>query len=380
MRIGFDGKRAVQNNTGLGNYSRYLLEILSKIYPQNEYHVYAPKNKENSRLQKIKQSANIHFHYPQSFFSKLFSSLWRVRYIKKDLQRDGIEIFHGLSNEIPVGMEKANLKTVVSLHDLIFLRYPELYKPIDRKIYHRKFKYACQKSDIVIAISECTKRDIVSFFGVDPQKIKVVYQGCDKVFSEKVTDRFKDEIKTKYSLPAKYLLFVGSIETRKNLLLVIKSLTQVDEKIHLVAVGKSTPYMEILRKYIVENNLEHRVHFFHQITFAELPVFYQMAHAFVYPSLFEGFGIPIIEALSSQIPVIAATGSCLEEAGGKGAIYVDPLDSDAVAEAITKLYNDEELYKELVRAGQIHLNNFSEETIAKDLIDIYRECQDAVSK
>jgi glycosyltransferase involved in cell wall biosynthesis len=369
MNIGFDAKRAIQNNTGLGNYSRYVIEILSKYYPDNQYILFAPKQKENSRLSTILSRTNISFIFPRGI-SRTFSSLWRIMGVKKDIRKNNLAVYHGLSNELPLGIKKAGVKSVVTIHDLIFLRYPEYYKPIDRMIYRFKFRLACRKADKIIAVSECTKRDIVSFFHIPEEKIAVVYQGCHPSFRQKVSEDKRSEIREKYSLPARFILSVGSIEARKNLLLVVKALKNIPE-IHLVAVGKSTPYQLEVEKYAEKSGVQSRVHILNTVSFEDLPALYQSAALFVYPSFFEGFGIPIIEALTSEIPVIAATGSCLEEAGGPGSLYINPNNDKELSERITEVLTDKALATRMLEAGKEYVKRFSEKTIASEIISIY---------
>ena len=327
MRIGFDGKRAVQNFTGLGNYSRYIVDILCQFYPENEYVLYAPKKRENKRLDKLtKQYQQLQLSYPTTSSWKKLSSLWRVWGVTQQLEKEKIDIFHGLSNELPLNIHQSEVKSIVTIHDLIFLRYPQYYHSIDRKIYTYKFRKACENADKIIAISECTKRDIIEYFRIPADKIEVVYQGCDPSFMHPVAAEKKREIRAKYQLPDHYILNVGSIEERKNALSAVQALTMLPEQIHLVIVGRHTEYTDKIERFIKENKLEERVHIISNVPFDDLPAFYQLAEIFVYPSRFEGFGIPIIEALYSGIPVVAATGSCLEEAGGPDSIYVHPDD------------------------------------------------------
>ena len=327
MRIGFDGKRAVQNFTGLGNYSRYIVDILCQFYPENEYVLYAPKKRENKRLDKLtKQYQQLQLSYPTTSSWKKLSSLWRVWGVTQQLEKEKIDIFHGLSNELPLNIHQSEVKSIVTIHDLIFLRYPQYYHSIDRKIYTYKFRKACENADKIIAISECTKRDIIEYFRIPADKIEVVYQGCDPSFIHPVAAEKKREIRAKYQLPDHYILNVGSIEERKNALSAVQALTMLPEQIHLVIVGRHTEYTDKIERFIKENKLEERVHIISNVPFDDLPAFYQLAEIFVYPSRFEGFGIPIIEALYSGIPVVAATGSCLEEAGGPDSIYVHPDD------------------------------------------------------
>jgi len=374
MRIGFDGKRAVQNFTGLGNYSRYIVDILCQFYPENEYVLYAPKKRENKRLSILTtQYRQLQLIYPATSFWKKLSSLWRVWGITRQLEKERIDIFHGLSNELPLNIHKSHIKSIVTIHDLIFLRYPQYYQSIDRKIYTYKFRKACENADKIIAISECTKRDIIEFFGIPGNKIEVVYQGCDPSFTRPATEEKKREVRSKYQLPDNYILNVGSIEERKNALSAVQALVMLPEHIHLVIVGRRTEYTDKIERFIKEKNLQERVHIISNVPFDDLPAFYQLAEIFVYPSRFEGFGIPIIEALYSNIPVVAATGSCLEEAGGPDSIYVDPDDIKGMADAFKQLYSNSTIKKDRIEKGLEFAKRFSEEKQAEEILNIYKK-------
>lgn len=368
MRIGFDAKRAASNFTGLGNYSRFLIEILAKSYPDDLF-LYVPKNKRHGSFMSLFQYENVHLCLPKIF---MLSALWRSFGIKKALKKDGIQVYHGLSNEIPFGLGKTAVKTVVSIHDLIFLRLPHTYRLIDRCIYKIKFNYACKHADVVIAISECTKRDIVHYFGIDPQKIKVIYQSCDSQFKKVVSLSLKEEVRAKYKLPERYILCLGSLEERKNALLVVKAMKKINLDYHLVLVGKSTSYVGKILDYAQTNDLMSRIHIVQGVKFRELPAFYQMADVFVFPSFFEGFGIPVLEALSSGIPVIAAKGSCLEEAGGPYSIYVDPTDVDGLAMEIRRVLTDDTLRALMVEQGFKYLSKFEDKKLAEELMGVYQ--------
>lgn len=369
MKIGFDAKRAAQNRTGLGNYSRYMIEILTDYAKENEYLLYVPNARKATLLGYLTQKTNVCF--PIGNWAK-FSSLWRIWRITRTIKKDQLSLFHGLSNELPLNISTArNCKSIVTIHDLIFLRYPECYHLIDRKIYTFKFKRACQKADRIIAISECTKRDIISFFGIPEEKIDIVYQGCDKQFKAIAPDTEKDKVRQKYHLPERYILYVGSIEERKNLLLLAKALKHIKEPISVIAIGKRTPYTTKVESYLKENQLEGQMHFFSNIPFNELPAFYQMATTFVYPSLFEGFGIPLLEALNSGIPAIGATGSCLEEAGGPHSLYVNPTNEVELAQAVEQTLTNQALRESMITEGKKYALKFEESKIAADMLNSY---------
>lgn len=365
MKIGFDAKRATQNFTGLGNYSRFVINNLADLYPQNTYWLFSPKPSVGKS--EIKQSSSIFY-----FIKNGFKPLWRSFGITKDIRKEKIQLYHGLSNELPFGIHKTGSKSVVTIHDLIFLKYPKFYPFIDRHIYNIKARYACRKADRIIAVSECTKKDIVELYGIAPNKIDVVYQGCFPIFKEKVGIDFKQQVIAKYNLPSRYLLSIGSIEDRKNILLIVKALKYIPN-IHFVAIGRQRKYAEKIKAYIQENRLEDRVHILSGIPLNELPAILQASEIFIYPSLYEGFGIPIIEALSSGVPVIGATGSCLEEAGGTHSIYVNPHDEQELGRAVNKILSDSDLRNLMIEKGLEYVKRFSDKECTDKLIRLYKE-------
>jgi glycosyltransferase involved in cell wall biosynthesis len=370
MRIGFDAKRAFLNNTGLGNYSRDTIRMLSHYFPDNKYFLYTPKNKENNRLSFLKESKNTFVRLPESLINKALKSYWRSKSIVRDLFTNKIDIYHGLSHELPLGIEKTNIKTVVTIHDLIFIRYPHLFKMIDRKIYYRKFKSACQRADKIIAISQQTKQDIIDFFFIPEEKIEVVYQGCNSIFQKEIAVNKKQETLNKYNLPSNYLLYVGSIEERKNLLTPLKTLKELPNQ-KLVVIGNGKAYKIKCLRFIAENNLSDRVLFLSDLNLEEMAAVYQNAQMLIYPSIFEGFGIPILEALFSKTPVITSKGGCFAEAGGEHSKYINPLSVEQMKAAILEIQNSTELQKQMITKGFEYAQNFTDDKIAKNLMEVY---------
>lgn len=373
MRIGFDAKRAFSNFTGLGNYSRSTLKLLTELHPEHEYFLYNPRVPDENQIKflDLPHHAKVHIKIPQSFFFEIFSSTWRRYGITADIVRDKIDLYHGLSHEVPVNIHKTNIKSIVTIHDLIFKVFPQYYKVADRKIYDNKFKHACETADGIIAISEQTKSDIIKFYNINADKIKVIYQGCSTIFETPSDELTKQSVKTKYNLPDKYLLSVGSIERRKNVKLILTALSNIDNDISLVLVGKKTEYYNELVEYINTHNLSNRVIFLHDVKFNELPSIYQQALMFIYPSRYEGFGIPILEALHSRIPVIAAKGSCLEEAGGPMTRYIDADSAEELTHAINELMNAD--LDEIINGNLAFVQKFSREKIADELMSYYQE-------
>lgn len=368
MIIGYDAKRAFCNRRGLGNYSRDVIRLMSHYYPENSYLLYTPKINDGLF---DPDPTNTRTILPHGFIDKKIPSLWRSAGICKEIKAHNVNIFHGLSQELPVGIEKTGTKSVVTMHDAIFMRYPELYDPFYRTIFTKKNRYSCRVADRIIAISEQTKNDIIEFFGADPGKIDVVYQGCNNIFRQPVTPDDIAAVKRKYALPNDFIVTVGAIEKRKNQGIILDALHQGKIDIPLVIIGGKTKYAEEIAKKTHEYSLEHQIIVLDNVSTTDLPAIYHAALCMIYPSLFEGFGIPILEALCCQTPVITSQGSCFAETGGDAALYIDPENADDVANKLSRVLTDNQLANNMTNRGTIHAGKFTDEKIAKNIANIY---------
>ncbi|WMJ73234.1 glycosyltransferase family 1 protein [Cytophagaceae bacterium ABcell3] len=373
MKIAFDAKRAFNNVTGLGNYSRYIINALLEFYPQKEYLFFTP-SQGISKESVIRHQGNYKVCGPESFLHKQVPGLWRASFVVEDLKECEPDIFHGLSNELPIGINKVKLGKVVTVHDLIFLRFPSLYNSIDRYIYRKKFFSACKVSDKIIAISQQTKEDLVDFFRIGEEKIEINYQDCLAVFHETVAPEQIAEVKKKFNLPENYVLSVGTLEPRKNHLNILKALSILKEadRPYVVIAGKATDYKKELESYIAAHNLGDYVNIVEYVSFRFLPALYQGASLFIYPSIFEGFGIPLLEALNSRVPVISSKGSCFSEAGGPDSVYTDPQSPEELAVAIQNILTDEGKQQKMKENGYAHALKFRKENTIPQLVKIYQ--------
>ncbi|MGG1922689.1 glycosyltransferase family 1 protein [Chryseobacterium sp. NRRL B-14798] len=363
MKIAFDAKRFFHNTSGLGNYSRDLVRILSEYEPENEY-LLLNKNK-SERGKDILERPNVHFiETSKGNFSRQLK-------MGKDAQKQGADIFHGLSGELPLKWDPKPIKKVVTIHDLIFVRYPQYYSFFDRKIHFWKFKKAVDTADKIIAISEQTKRDIIEYLKVPESKIEVIYQGCHHAFKEQQSPELMKAVKEKFKLPERFVLNVGTIEDRKNLLNIVKAINGTE--IPLVVVGRKTKYYQKIESFLKKNKMEKQVLFLEGVSMDELACLYKLADIFVYPSFFEGFGIPVIEALFSKTVVVTSNTSCLPEAGGKDSVYVNP-DNDLDIRAKLKfLWENESERKRREEKGFEFVQKFNDEPIAKELMNFYQK-------
>ena len=374
MTIGYDAKRIVCNGTGLGSYGRTLVNDLAEAAPPGTVlNLYAPERGDERLRRQIMPRQDVRFVYPDKAGGPLRRALWRMHGIVDDLVRDGVKLYHGLSGELPVGIREAGIRTVVTMHDVIFMRHPEWYGWLDRKIYAWKFRKTCHEADRIIAISECTKRDVMLFGGVPAEKIDVIYQSCGTRYKMRESEKKKHEVHTAYMLPERYIVSVGTIEERKNVMLAVKAMRLLPDDVSLVVVGRTTPYGERVKRYAARNGLGRRVKFLHDVPADDLPAIYQMAEACVYPSRYEGFGLPVIEAIQSGLPVVACTGSCLEEAGGNATLYVDPDDVCAMADAVKKVLKGAPAREERIAAGLDYIRRFENDGVAQRVLEVYDE-------
>lgn len=370
ITIAFDAKRAVNNATGLGNYSRLVIRSVADTLPASRINLYAPAPDNAGRLADILARPNVALHTPRGHRPP---SWWRsVSGMSAQATADGADIIHGLAGELPLDIARHSPASVVTIHDLIFRRVPADYSPVDRFIYDYKARKAVEAATRVIAISRRTRDDIVELYGADPSRIDVIYQGCDPAFSRPVSPGEIDRMRRELGIDGPYIAAVGTVEPRKNQMLAVKALAALPSDVSLVIVGRSRRgYLDSILDTARRSGVESRIITPGSVSFNLLPALYAGALFTSYTSRYEGFGLPVIEAINSGSPVIAATGSCLEEAGGPGALYVDPDDTDAFVDAARRLIDDSSLAPRMVAEGRAHTARFADDTMAAAILDTY---------
>jgi glycosyltransferase involved in cell wall biosynthesis len=370
--IGFDAKRLFLNDSGLGNYARALMAALGNHFPEDEYHLYTPSVGTRKDCSRFLTGKPYHLHTPPRGVP---GTIWRTAGIIKSMGRHNIDLYHGLSNELPIGIRKTGIPCVVSIHDLIFRYYPEHYSRVDRAIYNGKCKYACENAHRIVAVSETTKRDIIAAYNIPDYKVKVIHHACHEKFYELCSAETIKNVRTKYHLPEEYILYVGTMNERKNLLSLVKAMHLLPTAIEvpLVAVGPVTPYVKTVENFVASKKMSDRVFLRHDIEDEDMPAIYQGATVFCMPSLYEGFALPILEALASGTPVLAGNRSSLPEVGGPGSMYVDPEKPEAIAEGLEKMLDGEGIRLPMSRLGKDYAQRFQGKVVSASLVELYDE-------
>lgn len=362
MKIAFDAKRIYHNRSGLGNYGRNLLEALDAYFSQNRYVLYNPwKGSIPFQLEHGEE------HRP-NLNTKLFGQIWRRSLVAKQAQKEGVDIFHGLSGELPTGLSKRGIASVVSIHDLIFLRYPEWYKALDRKIYRRKALQAARDAKLVVAISQQTRNDLIQLLGIAPEKIKVIGQSCEKVFLEDHKDRF-EQVKKTYPLPDRFALFVGTLEPRKNPVLLAQACIEL--QVPLVVIGRPTSYWTEFYNSL-NSDQKSLIQVLKVDSNKDLATIYQLSEVMAYPSVFEGFGIPLLEAMFSKTALITANNSALKEVAGPGSYLVDDITIESLKHGLNYFWDGDKREK-AVKQNYNFVQQFHPKIIAKQWMQTYQD-------
>ena len=371
MHIGFDAKRYFHNRTGLGNYARSTIHGLAEHFPGHRYTLFTPRLSGEFCTLPAQHGLYVQEACPTG---RMFPALWRSLGIPRAARARDLDIYHGLSHELPLISFAPNTRTVVTMHDLLFLTHPRLYPWIDRQLYAFKYRQSCRRADMVVAISQKTADDVHEFFNVPKERIRVVYQGCSPAFSADLTEGEAAKLRQAYRLPQDFVLFVGSLIERKGAQTLMTAMAQLPSggRPDLVIVGTG-PLEANLRDQARTLGLEGRVRFLGRVAEADLPGLYRLARVFAYPSVAEGFGIPILEALNSRTPVITSTGSCFSEPGADAVLYTTPGDVPELAGALSRVLGDEALRQDMIGKGVRQAQNFHASRTSADLMRVYAE-------
>lgn len=357
---------------GINWYIRNLLTYLPRVDHNNRYTAFLSDRRFTSSELALK-------------FSRLPTSrpvvriLWEQAVQPFALQKEGVDLLHALAFVVPL---LSPCPSVVTIYDLSFLLYPEGFKRAKRFYLSLFTRLSARRARRIIAISENTKRDVVRLLGVSPDKVDVVYCGIDEAFRPLAKDQVAS-FRAKRGLPERFILFVGTIEPRKNITTLIEAFANLHTcepaNLKLVIGGAKGWFYQDVFARVEELGLEDAVIFPGYIPASELPWWYNAAELFVYPSLYEGFGLPPLEAMACGTPVIVANTSSLPEVVGEAGLTVDPLDVEGLAVAIRRVLDDETLWQEMREQGWQRAKGFSWTKTAREIVQVYRRamgCKD----
>lgn len=374
MKIGIDASRAfVDQPTGTENYSLNLLTALSKIDKKNYYRVYT-----KDTISEIQETKNLPDNF--KFVPIKLPRFWTQVGLAAETWINPVDVLFIPAHTLPI-LRRPNLKTVVTIHDLGAEFLPGAHTIPDKLYLTWSTKYALRNATAIIAVSEATKKDLVEKYHCDPAKIFVVAEGVDvdKFRIENSELRIK-KILGKYKITKPYLLFVGTLQPRKNLVRLIEAFSRIVDNstfriqnLQLVIVGKKGWLFDEILAAPEKFKVGQKVKFLDYVEDFDLPTIYSGAQIFVLPSLIEGFGLPILEAMAAGVPVVCSETSSLPEVGGDAALYFNPENTQEIEKAILKVFNDQKLRQDLINKGYEQVEKFSWEKCAKETLTIFKK-------
>lgn len=368
MRIGIDARMFSSEFTGIGRYVYELVENLANIDKKNSYVIFMNKEEfekfepRSKRIEKVLVNAK---HY--SLAEQI--GFWRT------LKKANLDLMHFTHFNAPILYKKPS---VVTIHDLTLSFYPgkKMNSWYHKLAYNLVLKNAVKNAKKIIAVSENTKADLVEMLKTGPGKVTVIYEGVNENFTPKENRGENEEILKKYGITKDFLLYTGVWRGHKNLVNLIKAFSFLKQEeagfeAQLVITGNEDPYYPEVKRTVVELGLEHDVIFPGMVPEDELVSLYQSAKLYVFPSLYEGFGLPPLEAMRCGTPVVASKTACIPEICGDNALFFDPYDITDMANVIRRVWIDESLQKELREYGLRHSLKFSWEKMAEKTLELY---------
>ncbi|MFH1535006.1 MAG: glycosyltransferase family 1 protein [Patescibacteria group bacterium] len=375
MKIGIDVRPLLEKDAGgISVYTEKIIANLLRIDTQNEYLLFSNSYKKNtSNVENIFSEHNSEmksFSYPNKILNASFRFLNEP---KIDRILGGVDIF--FAPNINFLALSSKIKKVITLHDLSFLLYPNFYSTKGR-FWHKavNVKKLVEQFDRIIAVSEHTRNDILDILNVDDDKVVKIYPGVDSQFYSNGDDETRNSIRMKYNLPKNFILSLAALEPRKNIEMVIEAFEKFNSNCdtHLVLVGAALGSEQQINKLISEKGLDEHIHLLGYIPTKDKPALYQLADCFVYPSFYEGFGFPPLEAMSSGTPVIASYSSSLAEICGNSALLIDPHNVEELVEAFRHVLNNKEYAEGLSQRGKNQSAKFTWENSAKETLNLFQ--------
>ena len=363
MNIILEDGFAIQKGTGIGQYTLNLAHFL-----RNHPEIHNVWLTEKPFLKMI----------PSRALRRVLYVTWLNSYLQLLLKRNKIDIVHFTNYLIPA-VKFSNVKYVVTIHDLTAWKFPETLPSVYVTYIKWAISYAVRKADLICTVSNTVKKEIVELFGVDSEKIYTVYSGVSQQFlsSPRVSADKATAIKKKFGIEKNFLLFVGTLEERKNLLTLLKAFKIIEKQkdIQLVLIGRPGYGFSKIEKYLNQKSLKEKVILTGYITEAEKIALYDLAAAFIFPSLYEGFGIPLVEAMVRKVPIVASSIGTTKEVAAEAALYYgsDPYNYNALSKQILKVLENNALVQTMIKKGLERAKKFSWERVAQNHLQAYRK-------
>ena len=370
VRIGINASRVFDVHTGVGRYTSNLCRSVSKTDSAKDYYFYLPGLNGGACM---KDMNGVQHGKQRTFLqNNMLRILWEQIVLPIYSRKDRLDLFHYTNQTYP--LMQAVRPVIITVHDVAYIRFPWLFKNASQ-IYRQYInELVVRKADMIIVPSYSTKKDLTYLFGIRSEKIKVIYHGVESRFLQ-ISN--VEEYRRRNNLPANMILTVGTLEPRNNIVTLIKAFKELRERglkdYKLVVAGDKRCNIKELLDEIKSNNLEQAILFPEDVRDEDLPLLYNCAKIFVYPSLYEGFGLPPLEAMACGVPVITSNTSSLPEVIGDAGIMVDPTDVNSLCESMYILLKDKELWNHMSNKGRERSNLFSWENTAKKILKIYDE-------
>ncbi len=367
MNIGIDARVASWHiGSGLGNYTSQIILNLKNIDPLNTYMLFYPENKEHSFVNLYRSSHEDERERRGDFWKQMYGTEW-----KKDPK---VDIFHNTVNGIGIP-NKGKHRLVITLHDLIPYIMPETVDKPHLDYVLRYTPEAISRADKIITVSHHSKKDIMRYFNVSKDKIEVIYHAADKIFKPMHKVEAKNKITENYQIANPFILYLGGFSPRKNISRLIRAFHMIchefEEDYKLVILGEPSRIYDNLRRLTEKLGIEDRVIFTGFVPTNDLPLFYNACECFVYPSLYEGFGLPPLEAAACGVPVVTSRSSSIPEIMGNSCTYINPLEVVDIAQGIYDTITDQDLKNQLIQRSLEHAKKFSWEKASMETLMVY---------
>lgn len=373
MRIGVDYTAAAHQGGGIGRYTRGMIKALTRLDGKNEYRLFVAGRggpfgqaywPSNVRLRIV--------HLSQRNLTRIWQRLCLP--LPVEVFTGPLDIFYSPDFVLPPVWRA---RTLLTVHDLSFVRYPQTVDPHLHRYLNVAVPRSVRRADHILADSQNTARDLIELWSVPPEKVSVLYSGVEFHFRPVTDEAELARVRKRYGLPQHFILSVGTLQPRKNYERLIQAFSQLratteDRPYHLVVAGGKGWLYESIFDYVRELGLEEEVLFAGFVADEDLPALYNLADLFAFPSLYEGFGLPALEAMACGTPVVCSDASSLPEVAGDAALLVDPLDVEGWVEAMERALREEELRRELVARGLAQARRFTWERAAGELLEICR--------